>query len=775
VPLTTSQRPRASPNWAWWLGSVAILAGITIADLLVSGVVLAGLVVLAPLFASIRLRPRSVAVIGAGALVVAVLSSSWNPTTGPQEIVRVGLVLAGSTIAMLIAVVRWRLERERRLERMLGDLIGSTMRSPEQLVHDIAGSLVPGFADGTRVELLPVEGAPALLLAEAGCPVPARPAGEQDRATIRHGRGDGWTLSGPLRIGDRIVGSIDIHRDGRRFHPADAALFDRLAERVALALENSTLLAASRELAGRVDAERRRLRTVIDQMPAAVTLRDRDGVPVITNPRAREIQRRATGDIDAEVWFAAHPGRRLDGTPVEPEEWPHHRSLRSGEVVRGEEYEFERRDGSWAVTRINSGPIRDEDGHIDGVVSVFDDVSDQVRDRRALRWLAEVGRLLDRPTSAEARVEEIVRLLVGELADAGLVYLVGADGSITSSMAVGRDAADRELEPGPLAADHPASVAVSTQRSLILDLPDDWLASAGFATALVVPIVHAQSVHGSIVLATRSPRHYDPRDVQIIELVARRVALALENSRLYAEQHRVATALQRDLLPDTLPDWPGFDLATLYRPARGAADVGGDFFDLFEARDERMIVIGDVSGKGVEAAATTALVRHVVRVAGRSAEQGRRIQTVNQAILEDSPGEQFCTLAWAALEPANADGVVAGRVACAGHPPPFVLRAGGAVEMLAATGTLLGFFPEIESETAPVQLAAGDALVLYTDGVTEARLPDGSLFGLEGLSAALPQAAGAPAAEILEAIEGTLEHVRAEARDDIAIVVASVL
>jgi len=774
VPLTTAQRPRALPDWAWWLGSVAILVTITIADLLVSGVVLAGLVVLAPLFASIRLRPRSVAVIGAAALLIAVLSSVWNATTGGQELVRIALVLAGSIIAMLIAVVRWRLERERRLERMLGELIGSTMRSPEQLVHDIAGSLVPGFADGTRVEMPAAEGTPHLL-AEAGCPVPAGLGAEQDRAMIRHEPGDGWTLSGPLRIGDREIGSIDIHRAGRRFHPADAALFDRLAERVALALENSTLLAASRELAGRVDAERLRLRTVIDQMPAAVTLRDRDGNPVITNPRAEEIQRRAAGDIDAETWFAAHPGRHLDGTAVDPEDLPHQRSLRSGEVVRGEEYEFERRDGSWAVTRVNSGPIRDEDGHIDGVVSVFDDVSDQVRDRRALRWLAEVGRLLDRPTSAEARVEEIVRLLVGELADAGLVYLVGADGSITSSMAVSRDGDAPEREAGPIPGGHPASVAVRTQRTLILDLPDDWLPSAGFATALVVPIVHAQHVHGSIVLATRNPRTYDPRDVQIIELVARRVALALENSRLYAEQHRVATALQRDLLPHSLPDWPAFDLATLYRPARGAADVGGDFFDLFEARDERMIVIGDVSGKGVEAAATTALVRHVVRVAGRSAEHGQRIETVNQAILEDAPGEQFCTLAWAALEPADGDGVVTGRIACAGHPPPFVLRAGGGVEMLPATGTLLGFFPEIESQSAPVHLARGDALVLYTDGVTEARLPDGSLFGLDGLAAALPQAAGAPAAEILEAIEATLERVRAEARDDIAIVVASVL
>lgn len=773
MPLTPAkQRPGPPPTWVWWLGAVAILAGVTVADILTSGVALTSLVLLAPLVASIGLRPRSVALLGGAALIIAILSVTWNPTTNAQEAVRIGLVLAGSVLAMLIATVRWRLERERRLERMLGELIGSTMRAPERLVHDIAASLVPGFADGTRVEMLAAQDAPHLL-ATAGCEVPAPPEGDR-HATVHHVRGEGWTLAGPLNIGERTVGSIAIHRAGRRFHPADTALFDRLAERVALALENSVLLAASRELAGRVDAERRRLLAVIDQMPAAVTLRDREGNPTITNPRAEEIRRRAVGDEDPGAWFAAHPSRHLDGAPVDPAQWPHERSLRTGEVVRGEEFEYERQDGTWAVARVNSGPIRDDAGHIDGVVSVFDDVSEQVRDRRALRWLAEVGRLLDRPTSAEARVEEIVRLLTGELADAGFVFLSRGDGSIAPSMAVGRDGTTPELEAGPIADEHPAAVAVDTQRTLVLDLPDAWLAAAGYATALVVPIVHAQNVHGSIVLATRSPRTYDPRDVQIIELVARRIALALENSRLYAEQHRVATALQRDLLPHTLPEWPGFDLATVYRPARGAADVGGDFFDLFEAQDEHMIVIGDVSGKGVEAAATTALVRHVVRVAARNADAGTRIATVNQAILEDSPGEQFCTLAWAALEPARPDGLVTGRVACAGHPPPFVLRAGGAVEMLAATGTLLGFFPDVDSESVPVELAPGDALLLYTDGVTEARLPDGSLFGLEGLSAALSEAGGGSAAEILEAIEGTLEGARVEARDDIAIVVASV-
>ena len=232
-----------------------------------------------------------------------------------------------------------------------------------------------------------------------------------------------------------------------------------------------------------------------------------------------------------------------------------------------------------------------------------------------------------------------------------------------------------------------------------------WLAEHGLGTALFVPIIHAQRNHGCLALATTAQRPQDPRDVKVLELIARRIALALENSQLYAEQHRVATALQRDLLPGALPDWPGLELATLHRPARSAADVGGDFFDLFDAGDRRMLIVGDVSGKGVEAAATTALVRHAVRVAARSDQPvSERMATVNEAVLQDAPGDQFCTLAWAAFTPE--DGAVLGEVACAGHPPPFIVRATGAVEPVAASGTLLGFFHDLRSAGRPGAAAA---------------------------------------------------------------------
>ncbi len=764
----------------WLALSLGVLVVVVVTDLLTPEVTVAGVAVLAPLLAGLRLPPRVVAGVGAAACLVAVLSLDWASTPGAQQAVRVGIVLAGSILAVLIALARTRMERERLLEGLLEGLIATSARPPAELVRAVARALVPEFADGARVELRPPDGR-GPLVGEAGVEVPPGPApnGRDRGATVRSDA-SGWTLRGPLRVADRHVGDVGLHRDGHSFGAADLELFDRAADRVALALENSTLLYDSRALTARLGSEHRWLQSVVDQMPSAVTIRDIEGRTLIRNQRAAEIQRQAAGDAPPDAWFDAHPGRHTDGTPVTPEDWPHQRSLRTGETIEGEDFQFERRDGSWAVVRVSSAPIRDERERIAAVVSVFDDTTEQHRDQRALRWLAEVGRLLDHPHTVEARIEEILQMLVAEVADAGLVYLNGPDGSLRlRTLAGGEDVAadpEREVPTG-----HPAADCVSLQQTLALVRDDEgaapadaWLRANGFATALLAPISHAQRVHGCIVLATRGHWVHEPRDVETFELIARRIALAVENSQLYAEQHRVATALQRDLLPNELPDWPGLELATLYRPARGAADVGGDFFDLFEAQAERMLVIGDVSGKGVEAAATTALVRHAVRVAAR-AEHGlrERVATVNQAVLEDAPGDQFCTLAWAALR--REDDVVVGDVACAGHPPPLIVRAGGSVEAVAATGTLLGFFKDIRSAGAQLRLGPGDALVLFTDGVTEARLPDGSLFGPERLHAALTRAPTDSADAILDAIERALDDDRAEARDDVAIVVGRVL
>lgn len=777
------ERIGSASERAWRSAAFGLLVLIAVADFAITGVTLAILVVLAPLLASVRLPPREVALAGLGAVAVMALSWIWTDADA-QQVVRLALVVAGSILAYLIALARSRVERERLLEGLLEQLVASTTAPPADLVAQVAEAIVPQFADGARVSLQPAGNRPRVV-GRAGAE-PADDDGDQPLPGVPVVRvvDGGQVLLGPLDVGARRVGEIRLYRR-RRFTGEDLELFDRLTDRVALALENSLLLADSQALTARLDDEHRWLQAVVDQMPSAVTIRDADGAELVVNRRAERIQRRAAGEGDAQTWFRAHPGRRIDGGSSDPEQWPHMRALREGEVVTGEEYQIERHDGTWGVVRVNAAPIRDDRDRIVAAVSVFDDTTEQHRDQRALRWLAEVGRLLDRPHTVETRIEEILDLLVAELADAGLIYLARSDGSLQLQRVVlaaaedGQPLLDLPDAERAVPADHPAAVCLARRSTLEVAGPDaiavggDWLAQHGLGGALFVPIVHAQRNHGCLALVSTARRTQDPRDVKVLELIARRIALALENSQLYAEQHRVATALQRDLLPAALPDWPGMELATLHSPARSAADVGGDFFDLFEAGDRRMLVVGDVSGKGVEAAATTALVRHAVRVAARADQPvAERLATVNEAVLQDAPGDQFCTLAWAAF--GSAGGEVVGEIACAGHPPPFIVRAGGGVEAVDASGTLLGFFHDLRSVVAPVRLGAGDAIVLFTDGVTEARLPDGSLFGADGVRDALAATGDRTADGLLDALEAALDAARAEARDDVAIVIGRV-
>jgi serine phosphatase RsbU (regulator of sigma subunit) len=151
-------------------------------------------------------------------------------------------------------------------------------------------------------------------------------------------------------------------------------------------------------------------------------------------------------------------------------------------------------------------------------------------------------------------------------------------------------------------------------------------------------------------------------------------------------------------------------------------EVGGDFYDVFALDDGAYaLVIGDVLGKGAEAAAVTALARYTLRaVAGRSSSPATTLAALNDEMLRQSADRRFVTAVLARLEPEPGGGARV-VVACGGHPPPVVLRAGGSSEAIGVPGTLLGVEPEVHIEDREARLEPGDALVLYTDGVTEAR------------------------------------------------------
>ena len=239
------------------------------------------------------------------------------------------------------------------------------------------------------------------------------------------------------------------------------------------------------------------------------------------------------------------------------------------------------------------------------------------------------------------------------------------------------------------------------------------------------------------------------------------------------ELRRLAYTLQRSLLPPTSPAIPGLDVATMYRYAGAGFEVGGDFYDVFQTHSAWGAVIGDVCGKGVTAASLTGLVRYAARAAAIGDTQPSEVlQVVNEAVLQEPGDDQICTMAYVRVNVTDNGTTVTS--AAGGHPLPIVVRADGRVETLGRPGTLLGAFATADVVDASTTLATGDAIVLNTDGVTEARAGE-VFFGMERLLALLTEVAGASAETMVTRItDAALDFQGGHPRDDIAVVVVRV-
>jgi serine phosphatase RsbU (regulator of sigma subunit) len=281
---------------------------------------------------------------------------------------------------------------------------------------------------------------------------------------------------------------------------------------------------------------------------------------------------------------------------------------------------------------------------------------------------------------------------------------------------------------------------------------------------------------GVVYLGHHRAHAFDARDERLVAGLSAQLGGALDHCTLFAERSRVASALSESLLPPLLPSIPGVAAAARYRPSGTAGRgnvVGGDFYDVFELAEGCFgLVVGDVSGVGPEAAALTGVARYTVRAVATPEEAPCGVLTrLNEALLRLG-SERFLTAVYATLEP-KGDGVLRVTLCSGGHPPGLVLRDDESVETLdTATGTLLGVFSTVELSDVTVVLHPGDALVLVTDGVLEARDDHGDEFGSERLAALLSTCTGRSAAGIARRIErNVLDHRGERADDDMAIVV----
>jgi serine phosphatase RsbU (regulator of sigma subunit)/PAS domain-containing protein len=582
-------------------------------------------------------------------------------------------------------------------------------------------------------------------------------------------------VTAPLIVRGRTLGALTFGwRRERAYTAEDIKLAEQVARRVALALDNGALYEEAH-------AEHERLSALVRQIPLGVLIAEApSGREVLANPRAEAILGRARS-TEPDAPHMASVRRALDGA-----------SVTDFEIV------LRRADGSLGVISISAEPVRDAEGSIVAAVATLFDLTEYRRREETLSFLADASEALTQSLDLRKTLSDLVRLAVPRLADWCSIDLVehgrirnvgvaNVDGA--AARLIGDELRDRPIDSQSATG---AAFAIRTGRSeLITEIPASLLAEPSPSASLLhalhdrglnpvskitAPLrAHGRTLGALTLVAAESGRRFSASDLSIAEDLARRAALAIDNSRLYEAQHEIAHTLQQSLLPGTLVQPPGMEIAARYRPAGIGAEVGGDFYDVWAVDDGFALAIGDVAGKGPAAAALTALTRHAMRVASRYERSPSRVlQVANEAILGHDDTNEFCTAALAFVRPSE-DGYVL-TVACAGHAPPLVLRDDSrSVEEAGICGTLLGVDLSAGFHDYTTHLGAGDLLTFWTDGVTERR-NSGVLFGEERLAALIEQLAGSSAEEVVQRIdEAVVAFAPGLPDDDVAVLAARIV
>nr|BFE88852.1 hypothetical protein GCM10020093_114530 [Planobispora longispora] len=294
---------------------------------------------------------------------------------------------------------------------------------------------------------------------------------------------------------------------------------------------------------------------------------------------------------------------------------------------------------------------------------------------------------------------------------------------------------------------------------------------------LVFPIVMGNTSVGRLVLARRGADAFTGDVVRLTEDLCRRLALTVHIARQYSRVASTSHILQRSLMPVERTEIPGVSCAVVYEPAEAGDEVGGDFYDVYAAGGDRWVfALGDVCGKGPEAAAVTGLARHALRLLARDGYGPAAIlNRLNSLILEEDGRSRFLSMICGELRP-RPDGGVRCVLGCAGHPPPLLLLPGGEVRATATSQLLVGLMEDEEFFEEGFDLEPGSTLLCVTDGVTERRAGGRLLDDGDGLARLLAQCSSLPARAIAERLrQATLDFSPSPPHDDFALLVLQAL
>ncbi|MGQ4363485.1 SpoIIE family protein phosphatase [Streptomyces sp. SAS_272] len=485
--------------------------------------------------------------------------------------------------------------------------------------------------------------------------------------------------------------------------------------------------------------------------PCPVLVVDDGGAVVEANRAARSLFSHRAGDDFTEGglphWLAtAHGSLRATGTP-------------SGAV-----------SGAVADRTFAAHPSPGEGGNVVWWLVEDTDLRSAQRalhsERERTSLLADISGALSSSLNVDRCTEVTARMAADHLADAAVIVAParGRRHSLTYARAGGalsRAVAQVETAAVPGLAEALQGFPPVPTRWIDPDGLPEWVLPPGFDGPIGSVIITPLPGHGVpagvlILLRSSTRRAFTDGEEVFAGLFAARAGAALSAARLYAEQATITATLLRELLPPRLERVHGVEYAGAFRASQDHELVGGDFYDVHPGADpskETFVVLGDVAGKGLEAAVLTGKIRSVLHaLLPLSGDHGQVLTLLNNALL-DSHHTRFATLVLASVR-RRADQVEL-RLTSAGHLPPLIIRGDGRVEEADTGGTLVGALPEITARSADVVLAPGETCLLYTDGVTEARggpLGD-QLYGEARLQGALRECARMPAGAVVERVQ----------------------
>lgn len=484
----------------------------------------------------------------------------------------------------------------------------------------------------------------------------------------------------------------------------------------------------------------------------------------------------------------------VSGAPFDPALLPGRRALAGEEPPEALVGWRNRKSGEDRWSSVRAKPVFDSAGRVQFAVNLFRDVTERHRAQEALRrseerfaFLASASRtLLGASRDLRTVVERLAELAVPMLGEWCSVWELSGDGVPGHSAARVAEryrhglATDLAEVHEAIRASAPWSSMRRGQSVLVADLTPEARSAAPIPAGLLrlveeldvrsgmlVPIQTVNEVVGALLVASTVPGRYGQAEIALVEDLARRAGVAIENARLYAERATAAGTLARALVPSSLPTIPGIEIAAWYRPA--TSGVGGDFYDVVELGEGRwLLVIGDVCGKGPEAASLTAMTRYTLRALAPIHDGPSALLSATNALLTPQfPEDRFCTLACVCLTPTVSGAEVV--VAVAGHPRPICVTHDGRVQACGRPGAVLGAFDDLEVEDEKVDLGPGDSIVLFTDGCVGEGVDASEVLGPD-----LGAASGGGPRALADAVAAAALGADPAHPDDVAILVAGV-